>query len=91
MTSASVGHADTLDASLGAALTFFEEHPDVPTPVSMILFVEVKSRAELDGLAGDFGLPAPKESRHYRGGQFYVHVRQDPPVKVIISYTEDPR
>jgi hypothetical protein len=70
---------------------FVREHPTVPEIRSASVTFEASSRAELDGVAGDFGQKPPRNSNHYRGAQFaeYPGPAGDPFLQMIVAHHED--
>ena len=72
---------------------FVAEHPTLPEVGSTMIRFDAGSRAELDGVAGDFGRSAPADADNYRGAQFGVYPggRGEPFLQMIISFSEDRR
>lgn len=72
---------------------FVSENPTLPEIKSMSVTFAASSRAELDGVAGDFGRSAPADSDSYRGAQFGVYPGHpdEPFLQMIVSFNEDRR
>lgn len=80
-----------LAGALQAIMDFYLANPDVPAPTHIQVNTWADSRAELDGLAGDFDQEPPKPATHYRGAQFTVQLAAEPiRTSVLIAYHEGP-
>lgn len=80
-----------LAGALQAIMDFYLANPEVPMPYSIrTTHLSLRSRAELDALAGEFDQPPPPPADNYRGAQFSVHLEHDP-IKVVMlfSFHED--
>lgn len=72
---------------------FVAENPTLPEIGRTTVSFTASSRAELDGVAGDFGRSAPADADTYRGAQFGVDPGQagEPFLQMIVTYHEDQR
>jgi hypothetical protein len=88
MTSAENGAPapDDLTETLDTIRDFFASHPDLKLPHHVSFNIDVDSRAELAGLAGDFGQAPPKDATHYQGAQFTVEIQAKPRVVALFSF-----
>jgi hypothetical protein len=78
-----------LAGALQAIMDFHLANPDVPTPSYIRVGVWTESRAQLDGLAGDFDQEPPGPAYHYNGAQFDVPLEVKPiSTSVLIAYHE---
>lgn len=82
-----------LAGALQAIMDFYLANPGVPEPTSiMITHDGLRSRADLDALAGDFDQPPPPAADAYIGAQFDVQLEATPiRVQTIFSYYGDGR
>lgn len=88
--------ADDVRQDLAPVLTrvnrfFSSAHAELPVPEALSCHVRIPTRALLDGLAGDFGLPVPQRSAHYAGAQFSVEIAGLGPRITVIFFFEEPR
>jgi hypothetical protein len=78
-----------LAGALQAIMDFHLANPDAPMPVRIDTLAWTSSRAELDGLAGDFDKEPPKSAESYHGAQFSVQLEVAPILtSVLFSYHE---
>jgi hypothetical protein len=70
-----VGHREDVEDVVHAIRQFVADHPTLPPVGSVMLIFRARSRAELDGVAGDFGRSAPSPADEYAGAQFGVSVK----------------
>lgn len=88
-----VSAREDVGAMFERVAAFVSEHPTLPEIHSMMVTYAARSRAELDGVAGDFGRSAPADSSNYRGAQFGVYPGHPDEsfLQMIISFSEDRR